>query len=304
MEVAMHVVTLRDSSAPVVAQFVPEVGMIGTSLRDAGAELLGQRRGLEAYISDGKTMGIPILYPWANRLGDNTYTAQDVTVRLMPGENGVRTDPNGLPIHGVLAAYPGWRLTAETADELTAELDFGADPQLLASFPYPHVLTVTARLSDRTLTVRTTITATGDRAVPLCFGFHPYLQLPDAPRADWIIETPPLRKLGLDDKGLPTGESQPQPARTEALRDKAFDDAYDEVTEGSVFAVSGGARRIEVHFERGYSAAQIFAPPVEDPAQAIVCFEPMTAPTDALRRGGYRSASPGEPVVTQFSIRV
>ncbi|MDM4138549.1 MULTISPECIES: aldose 1-epimerase [Mycobacterium] len=300
----MHVVTLRDPASPVVAQFVPEAGMIGTSLRDAGVELLGQRRGLDAYVSDGKTMGIPILYPWANRLGENTYTAQDVTVTLTPGENGVRADPNGLPIHGVLAAYPGWRVTAETDNELTAELDFGADPRLLASFPYPHVLTVAVRLADRTLTVRTTVRATGDRAVPLCFGFHPYLQVPEAPRADWIIETPPLRHLGLDDTGLPTGASEPQPARQEALRDNTFDDAYDQVADGAVFAVSGGGRRIEVHFERGYPAAQIFAPAPEDPTKTIVSFEPMTAPTDALRRGGYRCARPGEPAVTQFSILV
>lgn len=299
----MHVVTLRDLSSPVVAQFVPEAGMIGTSLRDAGVELLGQRRGLDAYLRDGKTMGIPILYPWANRLGQTTYSAQGATVTLTPGVNGVRADPNGLPIHGVLAAYPGWRVIAETADEFTAQLDFGADPQLLASFPYPHVLTVTARLADRALTVRTTITATGDRAVPLCFGFHPYLRLPGVPRGDWVIETPALRHLGLDDKGLPTGQSAPQPARREALRDKTFDDAYDQVADGAAFAVSGGGRRIEVHFERGYPAAQIFAPPVEDPDEAIVCFEPMTAPTDALRRGGYRCASPGEPAVAQFAIR-
>jgi aldose 1-epimerase len=36
----------------------------------------------------------------------------------------------------------------------------------------------------------------------------------------------------------------------------------------------------------------------------VVCFEPMTAPTDALRRGGYRSARPGESAVAVFSIRV
>lgn len=300
----MHVVTLRDPSSPLVAQFVPDAGMIGTSLSDGGAELLGQRRGLDAYVSDGKTMGIPILYPWVNRLGENTYTAQGATVDLTPGENGVRADPNGLPIHGVLAAYPGWRVTDESPSELTASVDFGADPRLLASFPYPHVLTVSARLADRTLTVRTTVAATGDSAVPLCFGFHPYLQLPGIARADWVVETPPLRHLGLDDRGLPTGDSEPQPAREEPLRDKTFDDAYDQVNEGAVFAVSGGGRRIEVHFERGYPAAQIFAPPVDDPSKAIICFEPMAAPTDALRRGGYRCASPGEPVVTQFSIRV
>jgi galactose mutarotase-like enzyme len=296
----VQIVTLTDPSSPVAAQFVPEAGMIGTSLTDSGVELLGQRRGLDAYIQAGKTMGIPILYPWANRLGGNSYTAEGATVTLTPGENGVRADPNGLPIHGTLAAYPGWRVTARSENELSAEVDFGADPALLASFPYPHVLAVTARLAERTLTVSTEVTATGKTAVPLCFGFHPYLCLPHVPRGEWIIETPPLRHLRLDERGLPTGESQPRHAKEEALGDNAFDDAYDQVSDGAVFAVSGGGRRLEVHFERGYPATQIFAPPAED----VVCFEPMTAPTDALRRGGYRCARPGEPAVAEFSIRV
>jgi aldose 1-epimerase len=294
-----HIVTLRDASSPVAAQFVPDAGMIGVSLTDSDVELLGQRRGLDAYVTAGKTMGIPILYPWANRLGANTYTAENVTVELTPGENGVRPDPNGLPIHGVLAAYPGWRVTAESANELTAEVDFGADERLRAGFPFPHLLALTVRLADRTLSVHTTVTATGDTAVPLCFGFHPYLRLPDAPRSQWIIETPPLRHLILDERGLPAGATEQQPATEEALGDKAFDDAYDQVDVGAVFAVSGGRRRIEVRFEQGYPAAQIFAPAAED----LVCFEPMTAPTDALRRGGYRCATPGQPAVAQFSIR-
>jgi aldose 1-epimerase len=296
----VDIVTLRDPSSNLQAQFVPDAGMIGVSLTDSGIQLLGQLRGLDAYVTDGKTMGIPILYPWANRLGANTYTAESTTVTLSPGRNRVRADPNGLPIHGVLAAYPRWRVTAESANELTAEVDFGGDPELLASFPFPHLLAMTVRLSARALTVRTAVTPTGNQAVPLCFGFHPYLQLPDVPRDQWTIETPPLRHLQLDGRGLPTGETTTQPALTERLGDKTFDDGYDEVADGAVFAVSGSGRRIEVYFEQGYPAAQIFAPPAED----VVCFEPMTAPTDALRRGGYRSARPGESAVAQFSIRV
>jgi aldose 1-epimerase len=296
----VDIVTLRDPSSNLQAQFVPDAGMIGVSLTDSGIQLLGQLRGLDAYVTDGKTMGIPILYPWANRLGANTYTAESTTVTLSPGRNRVRADPNGLPIHGVLAAYPRWRVTAESANELTAEVDFGGDPELLASFPFPHLLAMTVRLSARALTVRTAVTPTGNQAVPLCFGFHPYLQLPDVPRDQWTIETPPLRHLQLDGRGLPTGETTTQPALTERLGDKTFDDGYDGVADGAVFAVSGGGRRIEVHFEQGYPAAQIFAPPAED----VVCFEPMTAPTDTLRRGGYRSARPGESALAQFSIHV
>jgi aldose 1-epimerase len=295
----VHIVTLRDPSSNLEAQFVPDAGMIGVSLTDSGVQLLGQRRGLDAYVADGKTMGIPILYPWANRLGANTYTAEGTTVTLTPGLDGVRSDPNGLPIHGVLAAYPRWRVTIESANELTAEVDFGADRDLLASFPFPHLLALAVTLSSRTLTIRTAVTPTGNQAVPLCFGFHPYLQLPGVSRDQWIIETPPLRHLGLDERRLPTGETAGQLAITEPLGDKAFDDGYDEVADGAVFAVSGGGRRIEVHFEQGYPAAQIFAPPHED----VVCFEPMTAPTDALRRGGYRVARRGHSTVAQFSIR-
>jgi aldose 1-epimerase len=295
----VHIVTLQDPSSELEARFVPDAGMIGISLTDSGVELLGQRRGLDAYVAAGKTMGIPILYPWANRLGANTYTADGTTVTLTAGQHGVRTDPNGLPIHGVLAAYPNWRVTHESANELTAEVDFG-DQDLLASFPFPHRLALTVTLFERTLRLRTSVTPSGDRAVPLCFGFHPYLQLPDVPRDQWIIETPPLRHLKLDRQGLPTGETARQPASTEPLGGKVFDDGYDEVADGAVFAVSGGGRRIEVHFEQGYAAAQIFAPSSE----SVVCFEPMTAPTDALRRGGYPTAELGGWGVAQFSIRV
>jgi aldose 1-epimerase len=55
-----------------------------------------------------------------------------------------------------------------------------------------------------------------------------------------------------------------------------------------------------VHFDEGYSAAQVFAPGDDD----VVCFEPMAAPTDSLRRGGYRVVNPGESATAQFRIKV
>ncbi|MBE1551463.1 galactose mutarotase-like enzyme [Mycobacterium sp. OAS707] len=293
-------VTLRDPSSSLSATYVPGAGMIGTSLKDDGVELLGQRRGLDAYVSAGKTMGIPLLYPWANRLSARTYDVNGETVTLAPDAYGVRVDNNGLPIHGLLAAYPGWRTQEVSEQKLTAVLDFGAHDELLASFPFPHLLEVAVELSARTLTVSTTVTPTADKAVPLAYGYHPYLQLADVPRAEWQVEMPTMRHLILDDTGIPNGAVSESPAVAEPLGDKLFDDGFDQVSEGAVFAVSGGARRLEVCFERGYPAAQVFAPAGE----TVICFEPMTAPTDALRSGGYRSAQPNEPDTTVFSIKV
>ncbi len=52
-------VTLRDPSSAMTATFVPTAGMIGTSLTDGDEEFLGQRRGLDAYVTAGK--------PWEYR---------------------------------------------------------------------------------------------------------------------------------------------------------------------------------------------------------------------------------------------
>lgn len=292
--------TLADPSSDLTATFVPGAGMIGTSLSDGGVELLGQRRGLQAYVFDHKTMGIPLLYPWANRLSGKGYRVGATEVALTPGSGGVHTDEHGAPIHGTLAGDPGWRVTERSATTLAAELDFGSRPELLASFPFPHLLSMAVSLADRTLTVRTTVTATTGTAVPLCFGFHPYLQLPGAPRHQWRIETPSMRARLVDSRGIPTGATEPHPAVSEPLGEQVFDDGFDDVPAGAVFAVSGGGRVVEVHFDKGYPAAQIYAPATED----VICFEPMAAPTDALRRGGYRMARQGAPGVAQFSIRV
>ena len=66
-------VTLHDPGHGLSAKILPGAGMLITSLQSHGHELLGQRRGIDAYLRDGKTMGVPLLYPWANRLGAETF---------------------------------------------------------------------------------------------------------------------------------------------------------------------------------------------------------------------------------------
>jgi len=292
-------IVLKDPSSALVATFVPSAGMVCTSLTDDGVELLGQRRGLQAYLKTGKTMGIPILYPWANRLSANGYGVDGGAVTLTPGVGGVRSDEHGLVIHGVLAAYPGW-LVKQSENKLTADLDFGGQPRLLTSFPFPHVVTLDITLANRALTIETTVTPTTSASVPLCFGYHPYLRIPDVPRSQWRLETPPMRHLPVDNWGIPSGGTESWPALSEELGERTFDDGFDEVPQGGTFALSGGGRRIEVIFGSGYPAAQIFAPANDD----VVGIEPMTAPTNALRKGGYRVAVPGRPASATFTIRV
>lgn len=291
-------VTLADPSSSMTATFVPKAGMIGTSLSDGEDEFLGQRRGLDAYVTKGKTMGIPILYPWANRLSANTYEVDRAVVTMTAGADGVRTDEHGAPMHGVLAANPDWLVTGRSDSELTAVLNYDGD--LLASFPFPHVLTQHVALRDRTLTVSTTVSPTTAAPVPLCFGYHPYVTIPGVPRGKWRLTTPAMRHLPVDDRGIPTGAHEDWPSSAAPLKARAYDDGFDSVPAGAVFSIAGGNRRVDVTFETGYPAAQLFAPPNDD----LIGIEPMAAPTDALCRGGYRVAVVGTPETCRFSITV
>ncbi|MGK2932521.1 MAG: CHAD domain-containing protein [Solirubrobacterales bacterium] len=294
-----------ESGSGLSATFVPEAGMIGVSLRHEGEELLGQRRGLGSYVESGKTMGLPILYPWANRLSQDSYAYRGRPVRIEPGAPGVRRDVNGLAIHGTLAASPLWVVEDASAGDrqedatLKASLDFGAFPGLLASFPFPHRLELEMKIEDTALTVTATVTNTGDAAVPLAFGFHPYLSLPGSNRSSWQIRLPARHALEFDGRGIPVAGTTALDAGTEVLGDRSWDDGFTGIDPGSEFWVADDRRRITVRFDEGYGAAQVFAPAGED----VICFEPMKAPTDALVSGRDLTAvGPGASDVSRFTI--
>ncbi|MGZ6705760.1 MAG: aldose epimerase family protein [Solirubrobacteraceae bacterium] len=296
-------IRLRSAGADLDAAFLPHIGMVGASLRDAGAELLALPRGLARYARGLSTLGIPILHPWANRLAGDAYRVGATAVDLAAAGRVVARDPTGLPIHGVLGGSRDWSVGPgpEPGSSLTAELDFGAYPQLLRAFPFPHHLRLDVALRARTLTLRTTLTAGPDRAVPVSFGFHPYLALPGVPRAAWEIELPAMRHLQLDERGIPTGRSRPSEPWRGVLGHRTFDDGYVDVAPGATFALCGGGRRVSVRFDEGFPAAQIYAPPTLD----VICFEPMTAPTNALVSGdGLRLLAPGASHAATFSITV
>jgi galactose mutarotase-like enzyme len=274
--------------------------MIGASLTHRGEELLGQRNGLPAYEARGSTMGIPLLYPWANRLAGFQYDIAGQHVTIDRDSPRVKLDENGIPIHGLLTASPHWK--AEPGDQgLIATLDYGAHPELLEAFPFPHTVQLRARLAEGRLEVATRVIADQNSPVPISFGFHPYLTLPDVARADWHVELPVTQHLLLDDHSIPTGETEPADIPPGPLGDRSFDDGYAQLT-GKPFVLQGGGRRIELSFDEGYGFAQVFAPPGQD----LICFEPMTAATNALVAGGpgLEIIQPGHSSRAAFSISV
>ncbi len=186
--------------------------------------------------------GIPLLHPWANRLGGFAYTFDGAAVALDRAD--LYLEEHGLPLHGLRAAVTGWEPTFASETRIVA----GRDVTDAAAFPFPHRVTVAAELSPAALTITTTLTA-GERPVPIAFGHHPFFRLPGVPRAEWEITLPVDEHITVDERLIPTGERTPAGELDGPLGDRTFDDGY--TYAGGPFVLQGGGRRIEVAFERG-----------------------------------------------------
>jgi galactose mutarotase-like enzyme len=147
----------------------------------------------------------------------------------------------------------------------------------------------------------TTLRPTGDGPVPVAFGYHPYLRLPDVPRSEWEVALGASERLVTDERMIPTGERRPLEKRVFTLGDDSWDDGLAGLTTPPVFSVSAGRLSLAVIFEDGYRVAQVYAPAGQD----LICFEPMTAPTNALVDGrGLVLVVPGEEYRAAFRVAV
>lgn len=285
-------VTIADGELE--ATFLPDVGFLGVSLRHRGSELLALPGGIARYRA-GHVTGLPLLAPWANRLAAKRYSiaGADVDLDALP----LHEDGRGLPIHGVMTAQPGWEVVSVDGGRMRAAFDFGARPELLASFPFPHQLLLDVTLAGGSLAVTTTIRPTGGRSVPVSFGWHPYFRLPGS-RASTRLRLPSCGHALLDERGIPTGTIVPQPAESEPFGDRAFDDLYVLGADRRLALETRRGRSVAVDLDENFGHAQVYSPA----GAPFACLEPMTAATNSLVTNQCPVVEPGDTYAARFSI--
>jgi galactose mutarotase-like enzyme len=194
----------------------------------------------------------------------------------------------------------GWEIasidTGRRRARLTAGFDYGAHPDLLAAFPFPHVIEVEASVDGRQLTVSTTVRPVSG-PVPVSFGWHNYFQVP-GPRRAWRLRMPACEHLVLNRKMIPTGARHQQAEEDAPIGDRTFDDGY-ALGADRRFTLTGAGVRLDVEQDGAFPFAQIWIPPGRD----FACIEPMTAPIDALGTNSFASATPGAPYTATFTVR-
>jgi aldose 1-epimerase len=291
VEAGVPVVRLTEVESGSELSVSPAFGATAYDFHVGGKQVLWAPGPLSELLGRPRLCGNPILAPWANRIEGMSYMANGKKYLLNAELGNLRLDANKNPIHGLVTFSNRWQVAEAGYDGAAAwtrmVLEFGKYPDWLAQFPFPHRLEITYRLTAGQVEVVTEVFNLAAEAMPLAVGYHPYFQISDAPRDEWKVKLPAKTHYILSPKLIPTGETKPNAKYGESsLKGAVLDDVFGGIERGAdglaVFSVSGAKQTIEVVYGKDYEIAVVYAPA----GQNFICFEPMTAPTNAFNMPG------------------
>jgi aldose 1-epimerase len=286
------VIRLSDIERGIVVSILPSIGNMASEMKVHGKNILVfPNVKLSDFQKRPMQNGIPFLAPWANRIDDTAFWANGKKYRFDLEMGNIQRDGRGLPIHGLLS-NPAWQVTDIGADSqsahVTSKLAFWKNPDWMAQWPFAHEYEMTYTLADGALEVKTTVYNLSSEAMPVVFGFHPYYQIPDIPRDEWILRMPSAKAVIADDRRIPTGEFKPNdlpnplPLKARTL-DDGFTDLERDSSNRALFSIEAGEKKIELLFGPKFNVAVIWEP-ASPPGQAFnfICIEPMAGVTNAM----------------------
>lgn len=250
--------------------------------------------------------GIPLLFPFPNRIRSGRYTWEGKEYELP--ESLVGYEGAGNAIHGFCLDRP-WRITSQTESSVTGIFRISEDaPERLPLWPTDGEIEITYSLNNNCLRSEITVRNPTDTALPFGFGTHAYFKLPFSPAGSASACTvyAPVQKKWKLDNCLPTGELADIPAEAELINSPSFgslklDDVYTSVVsengvvECRVIDEDGGVQLVQ-RCDDSFREIVAFTPPWT----TAVCLEPYTCTTDAInlqQKGvdaGLRVLPPGE----------
>jgi aldose 1-epimerase len=237
--------------------------------------------------------GIPILFPFPNRIRDGRFTWDGRTYQLPLNDSASRN-----AIHGFACQRP-WRVTGRGGNEeqawLAAEFHGARDaPETRALWPADYLLRMTFRLTTHRLRIEARVENPDRVPLPFGLGYHPYFRVPFLPGADvsdcWV-EVPARTEWELAES-LPTGVRRPVAGAVDVTSPKRFSDlSLDHLLTDlpapageSGLILVGSIRQqpeglcLRVKSAPAFRETVVFTPP----HRQAICLEPYTCITDAI----------------------
>ena len=295
----VDVVVLTDSARPTEVSVLPSIGNMACEMKVNGKDVLRTpSENLTAFKTTSGIAGIPLLWPWANRIDQSSYYVNGKQYAFNLELGNVRLDANKKPSHGLLTKSTAWKVLSCKADdqsaEVTSRLEYWKYPDLMEQFPFAHTIEMTYRLKEGVLQVETVLHNHAVEPMPVAIGFHSMYRVDDTPPDQWKLHLGARDQLVLSREQIPTGErisvqskySDPLPLKGVRL-DDVFTNLIRDAKGLGEFWIQGKAEKVSVMYGPKYDVAVVVAGPGRD----FVAMETMSAITNAFNlahRGVYK----------------
>jgi aldose 1-epimerase len=306
------VVVLRDTETGQTATVLPSVGnnciSYKATIGEREIELLYAAPDAETLQGRPSGYGIPILFPWPNRIEYGKFTFEGREVQLATPSEGAHL------LHGYVLNRP-WEVTGFGGSDsegawVTCRFKSNDFDEIGAEWPFPFEVEGTYRLKDGGLAVEVAGTNTGEGNMSAGLGYHPYFPLPleaSGDRKSCTVQLPCDTYWPLREDSIPTGETKPVEGSYDVrARTVLGENTFDDVWAGVQYDADGWSRchfqdpdagvQIVVEADSAFREWVLYAPE----SRPIVCFEPYTCTTDAVNLaargidGGLSVLKPGE----------
>ena len=246
--------------------------------------------------------GIPILFPFPNRIRDGRFRWKGKEFQLPLNDPALKNAIHGFPVRRA------WRVLETGTDEhsawMTGEFQGNIDAKdCIELWPADYQIRVTHRLRHLHLTTTAVIDNPGGEPMPFGLGYHHYFRVhPD----DRIVAN--AEKMWVLEENLPTGERKPVDDRCDLRSARKFVDVQvDDVLSDLRGERDADGLCLRASIKRGERTLQMLTSPdfrelvvYTPPHRQAIAIEPYTCTTDAInlqQRGvdaGLRTLNPGE----------
>lgn len=229
--------------------------------------------------------GIPILFPFPNRIRDGRFAWEGKEYQLPINDPQKKN-----AIHGFVCQRP-WRVADQGADAtsawVTGEFLGSRDaPECRSFWPADYRIRITHRLTPGRLRIEARVDNPNQTSLPFDLGYHPYFL---AVAADCQVRVPARNYWELSEC-LPSGERKPVAEDRDLNELRAFEElTLDEVltdlptpSDSARLCFRGrirnGATSLAMFTSPSFREMVVFTPP----HRQAFCIEPYTCTTDAI----------------------
>lgn len=268
-----EVIELVDATAQMHVEVVSSMSN-AWRIRVKGHDLVRTSATLEAFKANPGYNGMPLLAPFANRLDQTAFYANGQKYNFDLELGNVR---GPIPGTGYVHGSTLWEVVEFKADAtgawVTSRLDFYKHPRYMQQWPFAHTITMTYKVSDGALEVRTRLDNMSAEPMPVVFGYHPIYELPDGNRDDWTVSVDARTHWIEIPQRLPTGETQPIekffnaertsiPLRNYALIDDVFTDLIPDANGRATMKLMGHGKELHVSLGPKYKTVLLWSQPL------------------------------------------